>query len=53
MAGVFEAAVDPLRGEFFLHRVLREAGGEAGEVDPVQRLVLVEEIGRASCRERV
>ena len=42
VAGVNQAAVNPLRGQFFLYRILRESRGEAGEIDPVQRLILIE-----------
>src|SRR5678815_5785506 len=37
-----QAMLDPLRGQLFLHGVLRQARIEPGKIDAVERLILIE-----------
>lgn len=38
----YQTTVYPLRGQFFLHRILPQARFQAGEIDTVQGLILIE-----------
>ena len=39
---LLQAVIDPLRGEFFLHRILPQARRQAGKIDRVEGLILIE-----------
>ena len=39
---MYEATIDPVRSQFFLHSVLRKASGKPPEINPVECLILIE-----------
>jgi hypothetical protein len=39
---VHKTPIDPLRSQLFLHGVLRQPRSEPGEVDLIDRLILIE-----------
>ena len=39
---MYQTTIYPLRGQFFLHRILPQARFQAGEINTIQRLILIE-----------